>query len=293
MPGRVNIIGEHIDYCGYAVHPMAIDQDVVVGVMVDQTGALELSNVDSVKYPSFSLDNVTNFTIDATSPSWWGYFQCGMKGVWEECKVEKPKGMKLLLSGLDLCQDCLHSSLSTSFAGVIPASAGLSSSSALVVSAALVTVWANNVTVGKEELANICARSERFIGTQGGGMDQAIEILAEKGSAKLIEFNPLTTYNVTLPLGATFVVANTLEEKNKAASNDFNTRVVECRIAAKILARLLLKGVFMSSKSSYNLQVGLWAESIHHSLGQGPSWLQTPAADQLQQASEQPSYLLV
>ena len=118
----------------------------------------------------------------------------------------------------------------------------MSSSSALVVSAALVTVWANNITVGKEELANICARSERFIGTQGGGMDQAIEILAEKGSAKLIEFNPLTTYNVTLPQGATFVVANTLEEKNKAASNDFNTRVVECRIAAKVLAKNLLSG---------------------------------------------------
>ena len=60
-------------------------------------------------------------------------------------------------------------------------------------------------------------------------MDQAIEILAEKGSANLIEFEPLRAFNVTLPPGATFVVANTLEEKNKAASNDFNTRVVECR----------------------------------------------------------------
>jgi len=224
VPGRVNIIGEHIDYCGYAVHPMAIDQDVLVAVSRDETGVLELNNVDKVKYPDYSLDNITNFTIDASNPTWWGYFQCGMKGVWEECNVDKPKGLKLLLSG------------------AIPASAGLSSSSALVVSAALVTVWANNIAVGKEELANICARSERFIGTQGGGMDQAIEILAEKGSAKLIEFNPLTTYNVTLPQGATFVVANTLEEKNKAASNDFNTRVVECRIAAKVLAKNLLSG---------------------------------------------------
>ena len=37
-------------------------------------------------------------------------------------------------------------------------------------------------------------------------------------------------------------MANTLEEKNKAASNDFNTRVVECRISAKILAKSLLGG---------------------------------------------------
>ena len=39
---------------------------------------------------------------------------------------------------------------------------------------------------------------------------------------------------MTLPPGATFVVANTLEEKNKAASNDFNTRVVECRWVAVV-----------------------------------------------------------
>ena len=33
-----------------------------------------------------------------------------------------------------------------------------------------------------------------------------------------------------------------MEEKNKAASNDFNTRVVECRLAAKVLAKQLLEG---------------------------------------------------
>ena len=78
---------------------MAIDQDVLVAVSRDETGILELSNVDKVKYPDYALDNITNFTIDASNPTWWGYFQCGMKGVWEECNVVKPKGLKLLLSG--------------------------------------------------------------------------------------------------------------------------------------------------------------------------------------------------
>merc|ERR1719150_1081363 len=101
---------------------------------------------------------------------------------------------------------------------------------------------ATGLNTDREQLASLCARSERFIGTQGGGMDQAIELLAEAGAAKLIEFGPLRTHNVTLPRGATFVVANSLEEKNKAASNDFNTRVVECRLAAKVLAKQLLEG---------------------------------------------------
>jgi len=223
VPGRVNIIGEHIDYCGYAVHPMAIDQDMLVAVKTTDDNGLSLKNLDP-KYEDYHLDSLENIQIPNNKPSWWGYFLCGLKGVQEECQVSGSKGVQVLVSG------------------VIPPSAGLSSSSALVVSAALVSVWSQAISIEKETLANICARSERFIGTQGGGMDQAIEILAEKGSAKLIEFNPLKTYNVKLPKGATFVVANTLEEKNKAASNDFNTRVVECRISAKILAKSLLGG---------------------------------------------------
>jgi len=220
VPGRVNLIGEHIDYCGYAVHPMAIEQDVLVAV-AKTAGGLTLCNVDT-KYAQHAEGSLEDITIPGGSPSWWGYFLCGLKGVQEEFSVQKPSGLNILVSG------------------IIPPSAGLSSSSALVVSSALVSVWANGVSVTREELASVCARSERFIGTQGGGMDQAIELLAQEGSAKLIEFGPLRTYNVTLPTGATFVVANTLEEKNKAASNDFNTRVVECRLAAKIIAKKLL-----------------------------------------------------
>lgn len=80
-------------------------------------------------------------------------------------------------------------------------------------------------------MSTIAAECERYIGTQGGGMDQAIAFLAERGSAQFIEWNPLRATPVTLPDGAVFVIANSLAEANKAATSDFNQRVVECRLA--------------------------------------------------------------
>ena len=65
--------------------------------------------------------------------------------------------------------------------GLIPPSAGLSSSSALVCATALAFAHSNQLSFTKQQLADNCARSERYIGTEGGGMDQAIAMLANQG----------------------------------------------------------------------------------------------------------------
>jgi len=60
------------------------------------------------------------------------------------------------------------------------------------------------------------------------------------GCAKHIEFNPLRATDVELPKGVTVVIAHSLVELNKAASADFNCRVVECRLAVQVSKTLLL-----------------------------------------------------
>ncbi|XP_074150562.1 N-acetylgalactosamine kinase [Sminthopsis crassicaudata] len=216
-PGRVNLIGEHIDYCGYAVLPMAVEQDILIAVEPVKSQTLHLTNTNP-KYPDFST-SVNDIHIDKTNPQWHNYFLCGLKGIQEHFNLKNPTGMNCLLDG------------------IIPPSSGLSSSSALVCCAGLVTLRANKLSLSKVELAEICTKSERYIGTEGGGMDQSISFLGEEGKAKLIEFNPLRATDVQLPSEASFVIANSCVEMNKAATSHFNTRVMECRLAAKFLAK--------------------------------------------------------
>ncbi|XP_078313928.1 N-acetylgalactosamine kinase-like [Crassostrea virginica] len=218
-PGRVNLIGEHIDYCGYSVLPMAIEQDVVIAVATTESQDILLSNVKSDLYSDF-LFHVNNVEINKETPQWQNYFQCGFLGMVEHLHIQSAvRGMKCMVDG------------------TVPASSGLSSSSALVCCAALVTMHANGKSLPKNVLADLCARCEQYIGTQGGGMDQAISFMAQKGTAKLIEFNPLRATDVYLPDGISFVISNSCVEMNKAATSEFNTRVVECRIATQILAK--------------------------------------------------------
>ncbi|XP_065361152.1 N-acetylgalactosamine kinase [Calliphora vicina] len=224
VPGRVNIIGEHVDYCGYPVLPMAIDQCILLAVGYDENSpTLQLKNIEQTKYEDYSCE-VNNIQIalpKSGGPEWYKYYLCGFKGIYETLSDVSHKyyGMTIALSGN------------------IPPSSGVSSSSALVSSSVLATAAIYKLKLDRKRLASISAVCERYIGTQGGGMDQAIAYLAKEGCAQFIEFHPeLNATPLQLPTGACFVVANSLAEKNKAASSDFNERVVECRLGCRLIA---------------------------------------------------------
>lgn len=154
-------------------------------------------------------------------PAWYNYYLCGIKGVQEELGDKwSSVGMQVALSGN------------------VPLAAGLSSSSALVSAAVLATAHVQGMHLDRKLLASISASCEQYIGTHSGGMDQAIAYLAKQGGAQHIEFHPkLKGTAVALPTGICFVVANSLVQKKKAASSDYNERVVECRLATRWLAK--------------------------------------------------------
>ncbi|CAL5394646.1 unnamed protein product [Camellia sinensis] len=97
-------------------------------------------------------------------------------------------------------------------------------------------VWVD-MGLERKEIAQLTCECERHIGTQSGGMDQAISVMAQSGFVELIDFNPIRATDVQLPAGGSFVIAHSLAESQKAvtAAINYNNQVVECRLAAIVL----------------------------------------------------------
>ncbi|KAJ4795395.1 Galactokinase [Rhynchospora pubera] len=223
-PGRVNLIGEHIDYEGYSVLPMAIRQDMIVAIRKNpDSKELLIANVKD-KYPICTYPADPDQEVDLKNHQWGHYFICGYKGFYE---YSRSKGIDVGPVSLDVVVD-----------GTVPTGSGLSSSAAFVCSSTIAIMAVVEKNFPKKEVAQFTCECERHIGTQSGGMDQAISVMAKSGFAELIDFNPIRATDVQLPAGGTFVIAHSLAESQKAvtAATNYNNRVVECRLAAIVLA---------------------------------------------------------
>uniref|UniRef100_A0A0K0DJG0 Galactokinase n=1 Tax=Angiostrongylus cantonensis TaxID=6313 RepID=A0A0K0DJG0_ANGCA len=193
-PGRVNLIGEHIDYHGYGVLPIAIKDGTEILAAPNGRKEIRIANVDN-QYQECVIE-LPSVWIGACPPKWFDYILCGWKVILDKLGVEQNSLLQ----------------------GSISPSSGLSSSSSLVCAAAL-TTWM--IHTGKifegitRFLADLCAVGERFIGTQGGGMDQAVQILAVDGGAVRIDFEPLRFRVVPLPNNACFTILHCGDTLNK------------------------------------------------------------------------------
>ncbi|KAK3324116.1 ribosomal protein S5 domain 2-type protein [Cercophora scortea] len=239
-PGRVNIIGEHIDYSLYAVLPMAITADVLLAVSVDSflstksTYRIQIANVQDAKFPAHEFDIPHDAVeIDATVHEWTNYFKSGLRGALELLRKKhgadfKPKGMRILMDG------------------TVPAGGGLSSSAAFVSASALAVMTANGEhVVDKTELTELAIVSERAVGVNSGGMDQSASVFSERGSALFVSFTPtLKARPVHFPKTnpeLTFLIAQSFVTADKFVTGPihYNLRVVECSLAAAYLNAVL------------------------------------------------------
>lgn len=262
-PGRVNLIGEHTDYNGYPVLPLTIDRDIVFILAPSADKEIELINEDLSFGPRSFTASPTIMPFE--QGDWGNYVKAAVQGLIREGTVTErdARGFYAVVGG------------------TIPGSAGLSSSSALVVASALAFLAANHKSVEPVLLAEQLARAERYVGMEGGGMDQAISLLGDSGKALKIDFFPLRRQSIPLPESISFVVCNSLVKASKSAlaRDAYNRRVVECRLATALLAQAISqkpgKRIVVQRLSDLAPSIVHWTkreveELTHHALGMQP-----------------------
>lgn len=206
-PGRVNLIGEHIDYADLPVLPMALEQGLELAFRPRVDARVRLATALAGHAPvEFELGPRVE---PSPAGAWDNYAKAAAQA------LARDLGLARGLDGL------VHADL--------PPAAGLSSSAALVVAVAVALLASSGRSLPPLELAETCADAERYVGTRGGGMDQAACVLGRAGHALRLEFAPLRARAIALPADWRFVVAHSLvpAAKSGAARAVYNRRRAE------------------------------------------------------------------
>lgn len=230
-PGRVNLIGEHIDYHGGSVLPIAIDRDCVVcASRADRSEILAIDASDALigRWTPGDSSRVD----DLPAGAWQRYVGGVIHTLREELRGaggSPPEHVRFTI------------------ASDVPLGAGLSSSAALEVAVARCFGALSGVTIDGVRIARACRRAEHeFAGVPCGIMDQLASAMAVGGHALLIDCATERCDPVPLPTPERleWVVVNT-GVKHSLAAGEYARRVTITRRAAAMLgvSHLALAGV--------------------------------------------------
>lgn len=175
-PGRVNLIGEHIDYSEGFVLPFAIADRTYAAVASREDGLVRIASHQR-RERIFSID------IKDVKP--------GSKGDWEKYLLGVIWSLGIT-HGVDILID-----------GNVPSGAGLSSSAALECSVAVGLNVLFSLNLSSPDLARATQKAENdYVGMPCGIMDQSVSLMAEAGSALLLDCRDLTTESIPFNVAA-------------------------------------------------------------------------------------------
>ncbi|MDX2132498.1 MAG: galactokinase [Planctomycetota bacterium] len=230
-PGRVNLIGEHIDYCGGPVLPIAIDARCAACVgPPGEPGFLRVLAADSGEMLRVPAD-LSPESLALAAPAWRPYVLGTLAELHAEVRGIAPEG-----------PDANHA-CDIAFAGDVPLGAGLSSSAALEVSVATACAACRRLSIEPVRLALLCQRAEhRYAGVPCGIMDQAASVFGRAGHAMRIACDRVQMGDASAisyvpapdPASCALLVVNT-GVRHALADGAYADRRAACETAARAL----------------------------------------------------------
>ncbi|HNS32271.1 MAG TPA: galactokinase family protein, partial [bacterium] len=237
-PGRINIMGRHIDHQGGDVNMLAIDKDIycIIGQRKDRQ--VFAHSMEPYRFPErqFSIESLgvdpekdwnqfinSSFVLKQLSSAkkdWGRYVKAVLSRFQHFCGKKPVKGMNIMISG-DL-----------------PLEGGISSSSALFMAIAEGCTYLNDISLSPYRFVELCDEGECFLGNRGGTGDHAAIKYSKKGCITHIGLNPLQIIK-TVPFPQDYILAICNSQyqayKTRGARDTYNQRVACYHIGKELL----------------------------------------------------------
>jgi galactokinase len=212
-PGRVNLIGEHVDYCDGFVMPFAINDRTYAAISKRSDRNIRIA---SAQRPG----EIFETSLDQLSAN--------QEGDWE----------RYILGVIWAFENHINTGLNILVDGGVALGAGLSSSAALECSIAIALNQLFEVHLPLPQLARLAQRAENeYVGVPCGIMDQSVSLMAQAGSALLLDCRDLSTVQIPLDLASAGLDLLIIDTRAHHALVDggYAERRASCESAAKKL----------------------------------------------------------
>lgn len=208
-PGRINLIGEHLDYNGGLVFPMAIERGIRLEIKPNQSDVIMLRSVND----PLVVEHRLNSSIRNCTENGWANYPLG---IIKQCQE----------NGLDI------GGLEMQFSSDLPMASGLSSSAAIEVVTAYAMHQLCEVEISRKEIALLAQKVENeFIGVKCGIMDQMAVAASQAGYAMLLDCTSLEAKHFPLQLGEFQIVVMDTKVPRSLIHSAYNERKSECEQA--------------------------------------------------------------
>lgn len=239
-PGRINLMGRHIDHRGGGINVIATDKDTVFVASMRNDDLVRIANVDG-KFPEkeFSISKTLG---EDKYDNWLDYLSdekvvadlAKNNGCWsnyvKSAVIRAQFENKNALCGMNMVAS-----------GEIPVAAGLSSSSSIVVAVMEAVVALNSLNITNKEFIELCGEGEWFVGSRGGAGDHAAMKCGKKGRINHLRFKPFEVCgDVAFSEKYAVIVANSMikAKKSEGCKDKYNSKVAAYEFAFMLIKKL-------------------------------------------------------